>query len=47
MVKKRQEKGPDWNSGIKDRVTRRQISLRKERISGRIFRKTVEPEIEK
>jgi hypothetical protein len=45
-VKKRRN-GPECNSGIKDRGAGRQLRLRKERTSGRIFRRIVELEIEK
>jgi hypothetical protein len=46
-VEKRRRKGPECNNELKDRGARRQLLLKKERISGRIFRKTVELEIEK
>jgi hypothetical protein len=39
--------GPGCNNEIKDRSESWQLHLRKERISGRIFLKTVELEIEK
>jgi hypothetical protein len=45
-VEKRRWKGPECNNGIKDREARRQLRLTKERTSCRIFRKTVELEIE-
>jgi hypothetical protein len=47
MVENRKRKGPDCNNGIRDPGTRWQLRLRKKRASGRIFRKTVELEIEK
>jgi hypothetical protein len=46
-VEKRRWKGPECNNGIKDRGVRRQLRQRKEMTSVRIFRKTVELEIEK
>jgi hypothetical protein len=46
-VIKDRRKGPECNGGIKDRSARLQIRLRKKRTSGRIFRRTVELEIEK
>jgi hypothetical protein len=47
MVEKRRWKGLECNSGIKDQDVRWQLSMRNERTSGRIFRKTVELEFEK
>jgi hypothetical protein len=41
------EKGLECNNDIRNRDTRRQLDQRKETTSCRIFRKTVEPEIEK
>jgi hypothetical protein len=46
-VEKRRRKGPECNNGIRNRSASQQLRLRKERTSGRIFRKTVELEIEK
>jgi hypothetical protein len=46
-VEKRRRKGPECNSRIKDRGPRRKLRLRKDRTSGRNFRKTVELEIER
>jgi hypothetical protein len=46
-VQKRRRKRTQCNNRIKDREIRRQPCLKKERTSGRIFRKTVELEIEK
>jgi hypothetical protein len=46
-VQKRRWNGLEFNNGIKERGAKRQLCLGKERPSGRIFRKTVELEIEK
>jgi hypothetical protein len=46
MVEKRRLKDPECNNGMKNRCARHQLCL-KERTSYRIFRKTVEMEIEK
>jgi hypothetical protein len=46
-IKKRQQKGLECNNGIRNQGTGWQLHLRKERTSSRIFRKTVELEIEK
>jgi hypothetical protein len=37
MLEKKRQKGPECNSGIQDRDTKRQLHLKKERTSGRIF----------
>jgi hypothetical protein len=47
MVEKRRQKGSEINNGLENRGTRWQLCPRKERTSGRIFRKTIELEIEK
>jgi hypothetical protein len=46
-VQKRGWSGPECNNEIKERGARRQLRLRKERISGTIFSKNREPEIDK
>jgi hypothetical protein len=46
-VKKRRRKGSECNNDIRNRDARRQLRQRKERISCRIFRKTVELDIKK
>jgi hypothetical protein len=46
-LERRRRTHPECSRGIKDRGARRQPRLRKERTSGRIFRKTVQLEMKK
>jgi hypothetical protein len=46
-VETRRRNDPECNNAIRNRGERRQVRLKKERTSGRIFRKTVELEIER
>jgi hypothetical protein len=47
MVEKRRRKAPECKNRIEDRDARRQLSLTKDRTSDRIFKRTVDLEIEK
>jgi hypothetical protein len=46
-VEKKRKKGPECSNGIKDRCATRQLRLKNEGTFGRIFRKTVQLEVEK
>jgi hypothetical protein len=46
MVERRRRKVPECNIGIKGRSARCHLHLRKEKRSGRMFKKTVELDIE-
>jgi hypothetical protein len=46
-AQKKGQKCPECNNGIRDRDLQTQLCLRKERTSGRVFRKTVDLEVQK